>query len=70
VPGVLPEITETTSLGAALLAGVGVGMWTIDDVARGWRERRRFEPRMAEAERAELLGRWSEAVHRARGWDE
>jgi glycerol kinase len=70
VPVVLPEITETTSLGAALLAGVGMGLWTVDDVARGWRERRRFEPRMADAERTELLGRWSEAVRRARGWDE
>ncbi len=70
VPVVLPEITETTALGAALLAGVGVGMWTLDDVARGWRERRRFEPRMGTDQRAELLGRWAKAVDRARAWDE
>ena len=70
VPVVLPEITETTALGAALLAGVGVGMWTLDDVARGWRERRRFEPRMGTDQRADLLGRWAKAVDRARGWDE
>jgi glycerol kinase len=70
VPVVLPEITETTALGAALLAGLGVGMWTLDDVARGWRERRRFEPRMGTDQRAELLGRWAKAVDRARGWDE
>ncbi len=32
VPVVLPEIIETTALGAAYLAGVGVGMWTVSDV--------------------------------------
>ena len=32
VPVVLPEIAETTALGAAYLAGVGVGLWTVSDV--------------------------------------
>jgi glycerol kinase len=70
VPVVLPEIPQTTSLGAAFLAGVGVGMWTVDDIGRGWRERRRFEPRMSDQERAELLGRWTSTVDRARGWEQ
>jgi glycerol kinase len=70
VPVVLPEITETTSLGAAFLAGVGIGMWTIDDVAQGWRERRRFEPQMGQDRREELMADWARALDRARGWDE
>jgi glycerol kinase len=70
VPVVLPEIPETTSLGAAYLAGVGVGLWTIDDVSRSWRERRRFEPRMATGERERLLHDWRRALDRSRGWDE
>jgi glycerol kinase len=70
VPVVLPEVTETTSLGVAFLAGVGVGMWTIDDVARGWRERRRFEPNLDVDERSRLLAGWARALDRARGWDE
>jgi glycerol kinase len=70
VPVVLPQVPETTSLGAAFLAGVGIGLWTIDDVARGWRERRRFEPRMGTDQREELLRNWARAVDRARGWDE
>jgi len=70
VPVVLPEVTETTAMGAAFLAGVGTGLWTIDDVARGWRERRRFEPRVSEDARAKLLHDWSRAVERARRWDE
>jgi glycerol kinase len=70
VPVVVPEIAETTALGAAYLAGVGVGMWTIDDVARSWRERRRYEPAMGEDERASLIAGWHRALERARGWAE
>jgi glycerol kinase len=64
---VLPEIAETTALGAAYLAGVGVGLWTVSDVRSGWRERIRYEPRMGEDERASLLAGWSDAVARTRG---
>jgi glycerol kinase len=66
VPVVLPEIAETTALGAAYLAGVGVGLWTVSDVRSSWRERRRYEPRMGEAERASLLAGWEDALARAR----
>jgi glycerol kinase len=66
VPVVLPEISETTALGAAYLAGVGAGHWTVTDVAGGWRERGRYEPRMGEEERAVLLAGWADALERAR----
>ncbi len=66
VPVVLPEITETTALGAAFLAGVGVGLWTQSDVRSGWRERARFEPNMSEDERSLLLAGWAEALSKAR----
>jgi glycerol kinase len=68
VPVVVPEITETTALGAAMLAGVGAGLWTVQDVAQSWRERRRFEPSMDAARRAELLAGWTRALERAAGW--
>jgi len=67
VPVVLPEIAETTALGAAYLAGVGVGLFTVSDVRASWRERARYEPRMSEEERAVLLAGWAEALVRARG---
>jgi glycerol kinase len=67
VPVVVPEIAETTALGAAYLAGVGVGAWTIEDVGSSWRERRRYEPRMSEDERESLLAGWAQALERARG---
>ncbi|HEX4116811.1 MAG TPA: glycerol kinase GlpK [Solirubrobacteraceae bacterium] len=66
VPVVVPEIAETTALGAAYLAGVGVGAWTVSDVRDGWREGARYEPRMGADERETLLAGWAEALARAR----
>jgi glycerol kinase len=66
VPVLLPEIAETTALGAAYLAGVGIGRWTLSEVGSSWRERRRYEPRMREDERASLLAGWADALARAR----
>src|SRR5262249_38868436 len=48
VPVVLGQTSETTALGAAYLAGVGAGLWTVGDVRGAWRERRRYEPRIGE----------------------
>jgi glycerol kinase len=66
VPVVVPEIAETTALGVAYLAGVGVGAWTVSDVRDGWREGARYEPRMGEDERETLLAGWADALARAR----
>jgi glycerol kinase len=68
VPVVLPEMAETTALGAASLAAVGVGRWSLDRVRAAARERARFEPRMSGDERATLLVGWQRAVERAGGW--
>jgi glycerol kinase len=67
-PVVVPEIAETTALGAAYLAGVGTGIWTVDQVSGLWREAARYEPRMSEDERSSLLERWRNAVKRSRDW--
>jgi glycerol kinase len=66
VPVVVAEIAETTALGAAYLAGVGVGAWTVSDVRDGWRAGARYEPRMSEDERETLLAGWADALGRAR----
>lgn len=65
-PVIVPEIRETTALGAAYLAGVGIGAWTVSDVREGWREGARYEPRMSEDERETLLSGWADALARAR----
>jgi glycerol kinase len=67
-PVVVPEIAETTALGAAYLAGIATGLWTQEQVEEMWREADRFEPRMGEDERETLLAGWRRAVERARGW--
>jgi glycerol kinase len=66
VPVVVPEVAETTALGAAYLAGVGVGAWTLSDVRERWREGARYEPRMGVDEREALLAGWADALARAR----
>lgn len=61
-----PAMLETTALGAAVLAGLGVGVWkTKDEVARAWREERRFAPRMPPDQVAAYLARWNDAVAKA-----
>jgi glycerol kinase len=67
-PVIIPEIAETTALGAAYLAGIAVGTWSREEVAAMWRQRTAYEPAMGADEREALLARWHEAVARARGW--
>jgi glycerol kinase len=68
VPVIVPEISETTALGAAYLAGIGTGIWTQEGVRDMWRERATYEPQMSADERESLHARWLEAVSRSRGW--
>jgi glycerol kinase len=71
VPVEVPEITETTSLGAAYLAGLAVGFWeSREELDAKWKAARRYEPRMKESERERLYGRWLKAVERAKDWEE
>ena len=48
----------------------GSGLWTIDHVARSWRERRRYEPAMGADERETLLADWHRALDARAGWVE
>jgi glycerol kinase len=67
-PVIVPEIAETTALGAAYLAGIATGRWSPGQVAEMWREAARYEPRMGDEEREALLADWRRAVDRSRGW--
>lgn len=67
---VRPQVTETTALGAAYLAGLAVGFWaSIEEITAQWKVERRFEPGMSQDVRESKLARWRRAVERARGWD-
>jgi glycerol kinase len=69
VPVVRPRITETTALGAAYLAGLGVGFWK-DSAALDaqWQLDRTFEPLRGADEVAALRGNWQRAVERSKAW--
>ena len=61
---------ETTALGAAYLAGLGAGVWRIEDLGDRWKLERRFTPALTPAAREEAYRGWRRAVERARGWVE
>ncbi|MCB9878953.1 MAG: glycerol kinase GlpK [Planctomycetes bacterium] len=66
VPIRRPQLLETTALGAAMLAGLGAGVWTDKRaIAAVWHEDRRFEPSMPQAEVDAHLARWAAAVAKA-----
>jgi glycerol kinase len=67
-PVSVPQIAETTALGAAYLAGIATGRWSLDQVGEMWREAARYEPAMGEDEREALLADWHRALDRAKGW--
>jgi len=65
-PVVVPEIAETTALGAAYLAGIATRRWSAERVGEMWREAVRYEPRMGADERESLLAGWSQALVQTR----
>jgi glycerol kinase len=67
-PVSVPEIAETTALGAAYLAGIATDRWTVAEVGEMWREAARYEPRMEASEVGELLADWKRALERSREW--
>jgi glycerol kinase len=69
VPVVRPQVTETTALGAAYLAGLATGFWAGPEQLRAERQGdKRFEPKMSAGERAARRGQWQKAVERAKAW--
>lgn len=66
-----PVQTETTALGAAMLAGLALGVWdSTDTLAAAWRLDREFVPRISVDERDSRHARWTRAVERAAAWAE
>ncbi len=65
-----PAVTETTALGAAMLAGRAIGLWSDAQLATLWQADKRFTPSMPEARRAQYMHEWGRAVERAKAWVE
>jgi glycerol kinase len=69
LPVLRPRVRETTALGAAYLAGLGVGLWRDPEALRGlWQLDRAFRPAMPAERREALYTGWTRAVERARDW--
>ena len=69
IPVVRPRVLETTALGAALLAGLGAGVYTsLEETAKGWQKDLEFVSRMDEATRKLNLRGWHKAVERSKDW--
>jgi len=63
-----PQVTETTALGVAYLAGIQAGAFdSLEKVANLWHNEAKFEPKMAEEARERLYSGWLEAVSKVLG---
>ena len=66
IPVVRPQVTETTALGAAYLAGLATGVYrSLDDLSALWQAERRFHPTLPRARAQALMAEWDHAVRQA-----
>ena len=70
VKAVRPTVIETTAKGAAMLAGLATGVWSVADLNELGGIDREFTPAMDDARRSRLLSHWKRAVDRAKAWAE
>lgn len=63
-----PTNLETTALGAAYLAGLGVGMWKIEELQLKWKIDKTFKPNMNELDVKKHTSNWLKAVERSKNW--
>lgn len=64
-----PAVLETTALGAALLAGLAVGVYnSLEQTANGWHVEKKFVPAMDQERREQLLHGWKRAVDAVLYW--
>jgi glycerol kinase len=69
LPVVCPRVTETTALGAGYAAGLATGFFKdTDELRANWKEAKRWQPKMREADREHLYRYWKKAVARSFDW--
>ena len=71
IPVVRPAVIETTSLGAAYLAGLHAGFWKdTNEIEAQWKVDRTFEPASNKTEAKRMHDRWHLALERSKAWVE
>lgn len=69
LPVVKPEVGETTALGAALAAGLEVGVWNnLDEISELRAIRETYKPQMDQYHRDRNWRGWNKAISRSIGW--
>lgn len=69
IPVIRPKIIETTSLGAFILASIGIGIFeNLEEASKIWKIDRVFTPERGREEMDTLYNRWKEAIRRSLGW--
>lgn len=63
-----PEITESTALGAAFLAGLKAGIWNLEDLKKVRKTNKRYQPKLENSTRSKLYEKWKKAVDRTLNW--
>lgn len=63
-----PEVIESSALGAAYLAGIGIGLWKKEQISSHRKINRSFVPLIDEARRETLYAYWKKAVERTMNW--
>ena len=60
-----PKVCETTSLGAAVMAGYYIGVYkSLSDITRNWRFDKKFVPKIVHKNRLKLLNGWHQAIRK------
>ncbi len=63
VPVIRSQVIETTALGAALQAGLGIGFWSdLEEITKKWKTDKTFKPQMSAKERKEKIQKWDKAI--------
>jgi glycerol kinase len=65
---VKPKVAETSALGAANLAGLAVGFWSMEQINRHWTRDRNFRSHMSREQTQNEIKRWRQAVEAANVW--
>ena len=65
-----PKVIESTAMGAAFLAGIGVGLWKQEDIFRNRSMNHIFKPAFDAAKIERLYKKWKKAVERTKAWEE
>ena len=70
-PVIIPQIQETTAMGAAFAAGLAVGVWkNTQEIKTLWNEAQKFVPQMSEVAREKNWAGWKKAITRSLDWVE